>query len=300
MTVKPKKIISKVKDAASSWSYASFFESEWTGPHSPFLTSTGIYLLYRFIIWAFVFTNFSIHIIFAGALGNARVGLIVFSYLTIQSMTLVNIYFTLEFFVAIIYFLKEKKNRENIPISIQLPKDNGKVPLWVSAKGTLGNITIVSAFTVTVLYWSLLYAYDDDKATYSNIFIHGLNSVVCVIDIFIIERNVSLYQFYQPILFGVWYISYSIIYFFAGGTNLDGDPYIYPILDWRNPGVAILTVLVSLIVLICNHALYYAFYKIRLFLRKTLLGTSKHKEKSEIQDKNIYTIQYSNDQFHFS
>ena len=96
-------------------------------------------------------------------------------------------------------------------------------------------------------------------AVYLNIFLHGINSISCFIDIFISGRPWRFSHFIFPIFFGLYYAFFSVIYWAAGGVGLcftgdnipedateqQGDyfctPYIYPgILDWKNhPGIAI-------------------------------------------------------------
>nr|ACO10517.1 rolling stone [Caligus rogercresseyi] len=285
-----KGLFSRIKKAGEFWSYGSYFESEWISPHSPFLTSAGLYLLYRLIIWLFIITNFMTHIII-GTFMLERSIIVTFSFLTIQSMAIVNIYFTLELILALVYFINKNKIRSNFYLrSKEAPS---RVPLWVRAKGALGNVAIVSAFTVTLLYWSLLYSFDGQGPTYTNIFIHGLNSVVCLIDLFVIERGISIYQVYQPIIFTLWYILFSLFYHLAGGKNHDGDPYIYPILDWRKPGVALTVALIGAVAVTINHCLVFLFYKLRRYIRIVLLGNSKTKEESEFTSKNpVQTTNY--------
>ena len=45
-----------------------------------------------------------------------------------------------------------------------------------------------AALLITVIYWALLFS-ADDSASYLNIFVHGLNSVIVVVDIFISARE---------------------------------------------------------------------------------------------------------------
>lgn len=42
---------------------------------------------------------------------------------------------------------------------------------------------------------------------------------------------------------GLIYSIFTLIYYFAGGTNAAGDPYIYDILNWENSLRAILIVI---------------------------------------------------------
>ena len=105
-----------------------------------------------------------------------------------------------------------------------------------------------------------------------NVFLHALNSVSFLVDIFVTARPWRIHHFYFAIMFGLWYMGFSLVYWAAGGTGrcytkhyylitnttatalsstttatalsttttpvpvTEGewfcDPFIYPILDW--------------------------------------------------------------------
>ena len=94
-----------------------------------------------------------------------------------------------------------------------------------------------------------------------NVFLHAVNTIVCLIDIWISGRPWKSFHFIYAIFFGLYYAAFSLIYWGAGGTGIcyverEGhltpanqlveqngqwcDPFIYPILDWANhPGIAV-------------------------------------------------------------
>lgn len=43
-------------------------------------------------------------------------------------------------------------------------------------------------------------------------------------------------HFYQAILAMLCYVNFSVFYWLAGGQNLNGDFFIYPITNWNDPG----------------------------------------------------------------
>lgn len=45
-----------------------------------------------------------------------------------------------------------------------------------------------------------------------------------------------LLHFLYPVALGVIYTLFSAIYYTLGGTNQNGDAYIYSVLDWSKPG----------------------------------------------------------------
>lgn len=77
---------------------------------------------------------------------------------------------------------------------------------------------------------------NDLTLRYSGIFVHGLNCVVVLADLFVSAKPWRWQHLYIPLLMGVWYTAFSVVYFAAGGTNHKKKPYIYRKLDWSTPG----------------------------------------------------------------
>ena len=48
-----------------------------------------------------------------------------------------------------------------------------------------------------------------------------------------------------PLLVGVWYTLFSVVYWATGGRDPDGHSWIYPMLDWDHPDTAVITVTAS-------------------------------------------------------
>ena len=53
-----------------------------------------------------------------------------------------------------------------------------------------------------------------------NFFLHGVNSITCLIDIWISGRPWKPFHFVYSIYFGLWYAAFSLIYWGAGGTGI--------------------------------------------------------------------------------
>lgn len=52
-----------------------------------------------------------------------------------------------------------------------------------------------------------------------NIFVHGINSVLMMADLFVVAHPVRLLHCYWPFSFAMFYIVFNIIYYLAGGTD---------------------------------------------------------------------------------
>ena len=131
----------------------------------------------------------------------------------------------------------------------------------------------------------------NEAAVYLNIFLHAVNSIACLIDIFITARPWKFFHFVYPICFGLYYTAFSLIYWGAGGvgvcyttdlghptaTEKRGefwcDPFIYPILDWQsNPAIAAGVLAGGCIVLPIFHAFWMGLAKIRQMIFSCTCG----------------------------
>ena len=88
------------------------------------------------------------------------------------------------------------------------------------------NLSSSSALLISLIYWTALHPYvvkyhlmTSAWASFLNVFLHGLNSVSFLIDIFVSSRPVRIHHFYFAVLFGIYYMLFSIVYWQAGGTG---------------------------------------------------------------------------------
>ena len=130
----------------------------------------------------------------------------------------------------------------------------------------LANISSSVALVISIFFWVFLY---DGVNSFPNIFVHLLNSVrwcnlltniinngfvdhtqqhtslvrcslfSVLLDLFIVSRPSRLLHFVHPLLFGVWYLIFSLVYWAVGGTDPEGHHWIYPMVDWEKPSRAL-------------------------------------------------------------
>eukprot|EP00118_Oscarella_pearsei_P001587 m.7846 g.7846 ORF g.7846 m.7846 type:complete len:187 (+) comp19802_c0_seq2:299-859(+) len=129
------------------------------------------------------------------------------------------------------------------------------------------DVSFTSAFLITTIYWPILYEPGIDPL-YIDINSHALNSVFVLIDLFLSRVPTRILHFYQPIVYGSVYAIFTVIYWAAGGTGLNGSRFIYKILDFDDePGMAVLyIVLIVLVATPLFHLLTFAFYALRTLL----------------------------------
>ncbi|KAH8402925.1 hypothetical protein KR222_000379 [Zaprionus bogoriensis] len=100
--------------------------------------------------------------------------------------------------------------------------------------------TTVLAMLITLVFWSAIYpTFPEGPIGLYNVWEHAFNSVCMVFDFFMVAFPTHLMHFIYPLIVGITYGVFSLIYFWAGGTDFMGNRFIYYILDWENPGLAI-------------------------------------------------------------
>lgn len=120
--------------------------------------------------------------------------------------------------------------------------------------GFIKAVTALFALTVFLLYWILVY-----RGTLEAISVltHGLNFFLLLVDIVLDAEVIHFVHIWAPIAFGAVYLAFSAIYVELGGTNGEGDNYIYKVLDWENDGGG--AAIVSVVMLFIGLPLFQLF-----------------------------------------
>lgn len=97
------------------------------------------------------------------------------------------------------------------------------------------------------------------KCTAIRLNTHAIAAVYIILNMAVTRLPLRLLHFLYPVAFGVIYTLFSAIYFSLGGTNQNGDPYIYSILDWsRLNRTLIITCLSNFVFIPVVHAMMWA------------------------------------------
>ena len=98
---------------------------------------------------------------------------------------------------------------------------------------------------------------------------HAVNSIAVILDILIGARPFFLLHYYQPALVMLGYAVFTVIYWAAGGLGLEGEDYIYWIINWDKPGYTILAILVLFVLMFLEQVLIWGLHCLRdYFYRK--------------------------------
>ena len=122
---------------------------------------------------------------------------------------------------------------------------------------------------VTAGYWTVLFE-EDEPVDANNITKHALNSVFMLIDTFLSSIPVRLFHFIYPLLYIIIYLGFTVVYWVLGGTNIQGERYIYKLLDYDNydPSTGCLVGFFLLVVQPVLQILLFGFVKLRDYIYK--------------------------------
>ncbi|XP_076447358.1 uncharacterized protein LOC143284532 [Babylonia areolata] len=147
------------------------------------------------------------------------------------------------------------------------------LPWHVQFYWALGNVVQVVAVVVTVVYFVALYPSMRDQIGDVNLYdinIHGINSVMILIDTAVGARPVRLLHALYPILFGATYVVFSVIFWAVDPEN---NVLYKDVLDWNQPGISIGVVLgLAVIGIPLLQLAHFGLYKLRLKLYQFVYG----------------------------
>lgn len=126
------------------------------------------------------------------------------------------------------------------------------------------NLIVVYACHVSLVYWGVLY--DGKKLTLNNVLVHITNSLGLILDVLIIKHHYRISHFIYPFLSGLIYVTFSFIYTKLGGVDVNGNNYVYPILNWNEKPLTALTV--GLTSIVFTSILHVIFCGIHLLKKK--------------------------------
>jgi len=215
-----------------------FHRSAWDGSGAPSLW----YVIYRIAIALFMLVGVLCH--FVSTLDT--LGIKWFIYMTNQGISLLVLHYLV--YAGVV-----------VGRRIGAPHPLPSLPTAYSVSWGLQSCFSTVALWITLVYWTALHPYviefdliKGDWMIALNYFLHLVNTLSCLVDIFLTARPIRVHHFYLAVIFGIWYTLFSVVYWAAGGTGIckhrcDLNPecprvcdrYIYPILDWdEKPGMA--------------------------------------------------------------
>ncbi|CAH0592664.1 unnamed protein product [Chrysodeixis includens] len=148
----------------------------------------------------------------------------------------------------------------SVMVVLQGPSDaNQGLPWYVKIYWALINISLTIAIFITLFYWILLAGFTDEFDygidPVLDIFVHAINSVFMVVLLLCSRHPMRMLHFYFPLIVGIIYLLFTVIFHVAGGVSPFGESWIYPMLDWSQPGQTSLLMFGSAVMFLVLHAL---------------------------------------------
>ncbi|KAJ0182366.1 hypothetical protein K1T71_001735 [Dendrolimus kikuchii] len=149
------------------------------------------------------------------------------------------------------------------------------LPWYVKTYWVLYNISIPVAFLITIFYWGILrkfintLKYAPDPIL--DIMLHAVNSAVMFIELICSAHPSRLMHIMQPLWFAGVYMLFTVIYFFAGGVDPWGNPFIYPVVDWAKPEQTLVVITLTALFLALMHLITVAIASARDFITRRRL-----------------------------
>ncbi|KAJ6646413.1 Protein rolling stone, partial [Pseudolycoriella hygida] len=138
---------------------------------------------------------------------------------------------------------------------------------------------------ITSVYGAILVSYWHFHPTYAgtmpisatNVLTHACNSVLMFLDMLIMAYPLRLYHVIQPLLLGLVYVVFSVIYYAAGGKDKFGHPYIYNVLDWSSsdPTKNAVTVVGTFLLSMAIHLVLFGVFRLREFVHRKCVRTEE-------------------------
>ncbi|XP_041350540.1 uncharacterized protein LOC121369499 [Gigantopelta aegis] len=149
-----------------------------------------------------------------------------------------------------------------------------RMPWYLNTSWILWNIVSVNAIVVTAIYFGALYnklqiERGHPGIDYDNVNVHALNTVFVFADVVVCARPVRLLHVVYPIVYGLVYAIFSILFWSVNHSNV-----IYKdVLDWNHAGftTGVLAV-VAFFIMPLLQCCYFALYRLRLFISKKIYG----------------------------
>ena len=164
-------------------------------------------------------------------------------------------------------------------------------PIYFKIVWLLLNVCLTAHPIITIIYWAFIYnpefVYANQGGGYGvalTVHRHAFNTIFTYFDLAVSATPVKFWHFVYPLAYALLYISFSLVYFWAGGVNPYIDsPAIYPhLLDWTAPGRTIAILLGVMVILVVFHSAAYGYYRLRKHVADRLLphinGVCKNSE----------------------
>eukprot|EP00511_Aplanochytrium_stocchinoi_P006768 CAMPEP_0204841246 /NCGR_PEP_ID=MMETSP1346-20131115/41342_1 /ASSEMBLY_ACC=CAM_ASM_000771 /TAXON_ID=215587 /ORGANISM="Aplanochytrium stocchinoi, Strain GSBS06" /LENGTH=370 /DNA_ID=CAMNT_0051979269 /DNA_START=51 /DNA_END=1163 /DNA_ORIENTATION=- len=155
-------------------------------------------------------------------------------YLTHWGLFVEVIYWTLA--VITTYMSKQENSNPNSP-ETEGETEQEDLPLYAKAMWLAWDIILPGSFIILALYWFAVFE-PGNTVNAMGVFVHGINFLIMAFDSILSSTPYLLLHGLYLFIFGLVFVIWSYIFYASGLKDSNGNRYIYPVLDWSNPGSA--------------------------------------------------------------
>ncbi|XP_062569332.1 protein rolling stone-like [Saccostrea cucullata] len=222
-----------------------------------------------------------------------------YAYLTNWTYLLLSLYLTWHFFVTVAYLLQNPMPLNSRPdpslhrrifselnpsgsfyntsdynsviatsMDPVIGSDSMVLPWYFKLTWVLYNMANVGSLLVTVVFFVFLWPmFNTSNIGLFNLQLHGINTVLTGIELFLTAIPYRLYHYIYTLMYGLAYLIFSAIFYAAGNT----DPIYRGVLDWSKPGqTAVFILLLGFVFMPILQAFLFFIYKLRLLIYKEI------------------------------
>ncbi|XP_026284897.1 protein rolling stone-like isoform X2 [Frankliniella occidentalis] len=161
------------------------------------------------------------------------------------------------------------------------------LPLLHRLYWVLNTISITVAIGITCTYWVAVYDPSEHVLDALNILVHAANSALMLVDVLMSAHPLRLLHAFWPLLFVFVYLSFSLVYFLAGGTDRMDRTCVYPVLDWERPTRTTVVCVLGLSFVVAVHTAVWALQLARRRVARSLREAKAAANKGEKKDPGV-------------
>ncbi|XP_071944328.1 protein rolling stone-like [Antedon mediterranea] len=209
-----------------------------------------------------------------------------FIYLTNWTFIVVTCYLLVASYNSCVYYYNVTRRGEGSLLVLESSEET-QLPFKYKLQWFLFYISANFSIIVTVVYWAALYS-DDSDSLFIDLNVHTLTSLIGILETFLSATPVRLIHVAYPLWYGTIYLFFTVIYWVAGGTDINGNTYIYPIIDYENePVTAVLSILGCVAGAFVCQVLLWLIYNLRLKIASKLIIGERPEESRPTSDSTL-------------
>jgi hypothetical protein len=124
---------------------------------------------------------------------------------------------------------------------------------------------------------------------------HAGNSIYMFLNLALTGVPVRIHHFFHPVIYAVLYVLFTVFYHLADGTNANYDPFVYPVINWNDPGnAAMYGCLVALVATPLMHLVVYGVYALRMLIHRSCCSKPVGYDSNSVGNKDTRELEENN------